>query len=297
VARPDRSLPNAVLALIVTSASSCSREPSIRPQTLLVVDTSTGATQTPFKELTSVRQTAWSHDGKRLAIIEMPGTAPRRIVQEGTDCASLAEATVAVLSVFLDEHTAVPSLPAPRSARANAPAPDFRAEAGVLFSSGIVAPLAAGATVGVAWRPVRWGSVGVSGEAWPARDQPLKDGTVTIDESGSTNIPGIFAGGDVAVGASTVIKAVASGERAAVAIDRYLRKDRNRQYPWRVRSRSPVAFDPNAAPVDHPAFNPKICGVEERRRSFVEVQESMTAEAAEREAKRCLRCDYGGAER
>jgi NADH-quinone oxidoreductase subunit F len=124
-----------------------------------------------------------------------------------------------------------------------------------------------------------------------------KDGTVTIDESGSTNIPGIFAGGDVAVGASTVIKAVASGERAAVAIDRYLRKDRNRQYPWRVRSRSPVEFDPNAAPVDHPAFNPKICGVEERRRSFVEVQESMTAEAAEREATRCLRCDYGGNER
>jgi NADH-quinone oxidoreductase subunit F len=119
-----------------------------------------------------------------------------------------------------------------------------------------------------------------------------KDGTVTVDESGTTNIPGIFAGGDVAAGASTVIKAVASGERAAVAIDRYLRKDRNRQYPWRVRSRSPVTFDPRSEPVERPVFSATLRDVERRRRSFVEVQEGMDAEAAMREAERCLRCDY-----
>jgi NADH-quinone oxidoreductase subunit F len=119
-----------------------------------------------------------------------------------------------------------------------------------------------------------------------------KDGTVTIDDSGATNIPGIFAGGDVAVGASTVIRAVASGERAAVTIDRYLRKDRNRQYPWRVRSRSPVPFDTSAEPVESPVFDAKLCDVAHRRRSFVEVQEGMTQEAAIREAERCLRCDH-----
>jgi formate dehydrogenase beta subunit len=119
-----------------------------------------------------------------------------------------------------------------------------------------------------------------------------KDGTVSVDESGTTNIPGIFAGGDVAVGASTVVKAVASGERAAVAIDRYLRQDRNRQYPWRVRSRSTVFFDPGAQPVERPAFTAKLCDVADRRRKFVEVQEGMDAEAAVREAERCLRCDY-----
>ena len=36
---------------------------------LLVVDTQTGAAQTPFTDLISLRQAAWSHDGKRLAIL------------------------------------------------------------------------------------------------------------------------------------------------------------------------------------------------------------------------------------
>jgi dipeptidyl aminopeptidase/acylaminoacyl peptidase len=56
--------------------------------TLLVIDTTTGATATPFKELTTVRQTAWSHDGKRLAIFvtaspSQPGSRPDTGVRKG----------------------------------------------------------------------------------------------------------------------------------------------------------------------------------------------------------------------
>jgi dipeptidyl aminopeptidase/acylaminoacyl peptidase len=42
---------------------------------LQIVDTRSGARQVPFKGLVSVRQTAWSHDGKRLAIfvLDNPG--------------------------------------------------------------------------------------------------------------------------------------------------------------------------------------------------------------------------------
>ena len=119
-----------------------------------------------------------------------------------------------------------------------------------------------------------------------------RDGTIVIDDNGATNIPGIFAGGDVAAGAATVVKAVATGERGAVAIDRYLRKDPNRDYPWRVRSRSPVPHDPAAEPVEHPVYRAQLCDVGERRASFVEVQAGMSREAALIEAKRCLRCDY-----
>jgi dipeptidyl aminopeptidase/acylaminoacyl peptidase len=36
---------------------------------LLVIDTATGTTRTPFKELVNVQQAAWSHDGRRLAIL------------------------------------------------------------------------------------------------------------------------------------------------------------------------------------------------------------------------------------
>ncbi len=50
-----------------------------------------------------------------------------------------------------------------------------------------------------------------------------KWGTVNIDEKWmTTNIEGLFAGGDVAVGASTVIMAVGHGKRAARAISGYL---------------------------------------------------------------------------
>ena len=53
--------------------------------TLLVIDTSAGTTQTPFKGLTSVRQTAWSHDGKRLVILvtdNAPPAAPSPAVRK-----------------------------------------------------------------------------------------------------------------------------------------------------------------------------------------------------------------------
>ena len=48
-------------------------------------------------------------------------------------------------------------------------------------------------------------------------------GIVAVNENFETNIPGVFAGGDVANGGATVVQAVADGKRAAENIDRYLR--------------------------------------------------------------------------
>jgi NAD(P)H-flavin reductase len=47
-------------------------------------------------------------------------------------------------------------------------------------------------------------------------------GKITIDESGQTSMPGVFAGGDVVRGGSTVILATRDGRAAAEAIDRAL---------------------------------------------------------------------------
>lgn len=47
-------------------------------------------------------------------------------------------------------------------------------------------------------------------------------GYIEIDEEGRTNLPGIFAGGDIATGAATVISAMGAGKRAARAIDEYV---------------------------------------------------------------------------
>ncbi len=51
-----------------------------------------------------------------------------------------------------------------------------------------------------------------------------KHGNIITDEkTGATSIPGIFAGGDIATGASTVIEAMGAGKRAARAIDGYIK--------------------------------------------------------------------------
>ncbi len=46
--------------------------------------------------------------------------------------------------------------------------------------------------------------------------------TVPVDENYMTNVPGVFAGGDVITGAGTVVEAFRDGRRAALSIDRYL---------------------------------------------------------------------------
>lgn len=52
-----------------------------------------------------------------------------------------------------------------------------------------------------------------------------KRGTISVDPvTLATSVPGVFAGGDIVMGARTVVEAVAQGNRAAVSIDQYLRQ-------------------------------------------------------------------------
>ncbi len=53
-----------------------------------------------------------------------------------------------------------------------------------------------------------------------------KEGNLKVDENGQTNIPGIFAGGDIATGAATVILSMGAGKKAAKAINQYLMKNK-----------------------------------------------------------------------
>ena len=50
-----------------------------------------------------------------------------------------------------------------------------------------------------------------------------KWGNLKVDENGQTTVPGVFAGGDIATGAATVILAMGAGKKAARAIDEYLK--------------------------------------------------------------------------
>src|SRR5262249_18388022 len=49
-----------------------------------------------------------------------------------------------------------------------------------------------------------------------------KAGNIIVDDKGRTNLPGVFAGGDIVRGAATVILAMGDGKRAAKSIDEYL---------------------------------------------------------------------------
>jgi glutamate synthase (NADPH/NADH) small chain len=49
-----------------------------------------------------------------------------------------------------------------------------------------------------------------------------RTGILNVDEDGHTSRPGVFAAGDVAHGASTVVEAVATGKRVAEAMHAYM---------------------------------------------------------------------------
>ncbi len=51
-------------------------------------------------------------------------------------------------------------------------------------------------------------------------------GTITVDDNGKTSLDGVYAGGDVATGAATVISAMGMGKTAAKAMHKYLTNEK-----------------------------------------------------------------------
>ncbi len=49
-----------------------------------------------------------------------------------------------------------------------------------------------------------------------------RHGNITVDDSGKTSIDRVFAGGDIVLGAATVILAMGQGRRAAASINAML---------------------------------------------------------------------------
>ncbi len=79
-----------------------------------------------------------------------------------------------------------------------------------------------------------------------------KRGYIVADDSTqATNLPGVFAGGDIVTGGATVILAMSAGRRAARAIGAYL-QDSSRHWPVTAEAiESFVAPIPNAEPAHH----------------------------------------------
>ncbi|MBN1188204.1 MAG: FAD-dependent oxidoreductase [Dehalococcoidales bacterium] len=105
---------------------------------------------------------------------------------------------------------------------------------------------------------------------------------------------GVFISGDAFTGPATVIEAIASGQRAASSIRRFLNGE----------ALSPIVYRNGYKPVEYPDTPPTEEETQEKRRvaiselspgerkdSFREVVLSYSPEEAVSEAGRCLRCD------
>ncbi len=120
-------------------------------------------------------------------------------------------------------------------------------------------------------------------------------GSLVVDENTlSTNLQGIFAGGDFITGPSTVIEAIASGRRAALAIDRYLAGMKGRLKIVDEKSSMPVEDRLALAEEsleEKPRIEVELEEADQRKKDFREVEKGFTEADARREAVRCLRCD------
>jgi thiosulfate reductase/polysulfide reductase chain A len=117
-----------------------------------------------------------------------------------------------------------------------------------------------------------------------------KAGTIEADPiSLATSREGVFAGGDVQIGPSTAIEAMAAGKRAGISIERYFQGKDMKAGRTAERSK-PVHPSSVNAPKDIPRQKMPATALSERAKDFTEVELGLTEESAIKEANRCLDC-------
>lgn len=134
--------------------------------------------------------------------------------------------------------------------------------------------------------------------------------TISVDTATMmTNLEGVFSAGDCVSGAATVVEAVGSARRTAVAISAYLRGEAQRTIAKLLEEQKPAFFDIGASPesdagraempvldgdVRRESFGvelrPGCLGAETAEGAFVEVEVGLDEATALREAARCMQC-------
>jgi 2-oxoacid:acceptor oxidoreductase delta subunit (pyruvate/2-ketoisovalerate family) len=159
--------------------------------------------------------------------------------------------------------------------------------------------------------------VSAIGEAPDPEDLPqavhCTEAGVSVDEWGSTAVPGIFAGGDLTPGPRTVSHAIGSGKKAALAIDAFINGlDKGRAHSLFLGNRGSLSMEQwvNPPPMSHQSdrvvtyedlnrsyFEPKprermphISDMARRIGSFDEVNMGFSEEGALQESQRCFGC-------
>jgi len=121
--------------------------------------------------------------------------------------------------------------------------------------------------------------------------------TLAVDSNTlSTNVTGVFAGGDFVTGPGVVIEAIAAGRRGALAIDKYLRNDTSPVEMYDLKTEvilEPVEEEEKEEETweAQPRLKVPTLPVEKRKNCFEEIELRLSEGDSIYEAKRCLRCD------
>ena len=121
----------------------------------------------------------------------------------------------------------------------------------------------------------------------------IEEGLVGIDEeTQKTDIPGVFAGGDVAKTPGTIIDAIAAGRRAASSIDTFLGGDGSIEETFvEMPPPEPATGRRDKGFADLKREEMPTIPLSERHDGFREVELGLSHDQATREAERCLHCD------
>jgi len=122
------------------------------------------------------------------------------------------------------------------------------------------------------------------------------DTIVTDEDTMQTDVPDLFAGGDVQTGPLTLVTAVGQARRAAQSIGQYLRGE-----PVKISDEQVVekliakigAYDKDELVPEPSGWERKempVCGQYEKTHTFKEVELGYPLEDAIEEASRCMRC-------
>ena len=137
--------------------------------------------------------------------------------------------------------------------------------------------------------------------AFAAKDSKLVNvaqtrwGTLEIKpEVMETNIPGVFAGGDVVLGPATAIEAIADGKKAAEAIHKFITGEKmelvnkpfiSRKENFKKLSPDDFSYVPRVEREKMPVRDP-----EERKHDWGEIELGFSPDQVHHEALRCLEC-------
>lgn len=107
----------------------------------------------------------------------------------------------------------------------------------------------------------------------------------------NTSREGVFAAGDAVTGTSSLIKAIASGRKGAIALDKFLEGSGDIDEKLAPHLEPKKCLGPGEGFASMNRYEVFCIPPEERLRSFCKVVCDMDEETADYESKRCLQCD------